>query len=69
MKKTLCEDCAHKYRCDADRLACSQFRFFVNTGQVSGAEGRVPTRAIYIDVFHTEPSMGRKEKNDTHDTV
>jgi hypothetical protein len=57
-----CIDCAHKYKCDAERLACRQFRFFVETGRSSEAEHRVPTRAIYIDVFHNEPVMTRREK-------
>lgn len=62
MKKTLCEDCAHKYRCDADRLACTQFRFFVNTGRMPVDSARYPTREIYYDVFYSEPHMpARKE--------
>ena len=56
-----CQDCQHKYKCDEQRLACSQFRFFVNTGAISESIHRVPTRKIYIDIFHTEPQMIRKE--------
>jgi len=60
---TLCENCGHKYKCDAQRLACPQFKFFVDTGHISEATHRAPTRAIYIELFHTEPAMTpRKEK-------
>lgn len=57
-----CVGCSHKYKCDAERLACTQFRYFVNTGFNSDVEHRMPTRAIYIDIFHNEPQMTpRKE--------
>jgi len=56
-----CQDCQHKYQCDEKRLACSQFRFFVNTGAISEAIHRNPTRKIYMEVFHTEPQMIKKE--------
>lgn len=57
-----CIDCKLKYKCDAERLACTQFRFFVSTGRLSDAPYRYPTRAIYMDVFHNEPAMPpRKE--------
>jgi hypothetical protein len=62
MTKELCANCSHKYKCDAEHLACPQFKFFVDTGRVSEATHRVPTRAIYIELFHTEPAMPpRKE--------
>jgi hypothetical protein len=62
MKPTLCADCSHKYKCDAERLACPQFRFFVNTGRLSEAAYKTPTRKIYIEIFHSEPLMTpRKE--------
>ena len=57
-----CQGCKLKYKCDAERLACTQFRFFVETGRLSDAPYRYPTRAIYMDVFHKEPAMPpRKE--------
>jgi len=56
-----CENCAHKYKCDEQRLACQQFRFFVNTGAISEAAHRRPTREIYADIFYTNPYMKRKE--------
>ena len=57
-----CIDCKLKYKCDAERLACTQFRYFVDTGRTSEAMYRYPTRAIYIDLFHKEPAMPpRKE--------
>ena len=67
MTKEPCTNCAHKYKCDAERLACPQFRFFVQTGRVSEAEHKQPTRAIYIDLFHTEPAMPpRSVTNETY---
>jgi len=60
-QKEPCTNCSHKYKCEAERLACSQFRFFVETGRLSEATYRTPTRAIYIDVFYKELSMGKKE--------
>jgi hypothetical protein len=60
-QKEPCINCSHKYKCEAERLACSQFRFFVETGRVSEAIHHSPTRAIYIDVFYKEPTMGKKE--------
>jgi len=56
-----CIDCRHKYRCDADRMACENFRFFVNTGHSHKTLSRWPSREIYIDLFHKEPTMTRKE--------
>jgi hypothetical protein len=56
-----CQDCAHKYKCDGQRLACQQFRVFVNTGAISKAAFINPTREIYADVFYTNPFMNRKE--------
>ena len=55
-----CQGCKLKYKCDAERLACTQFGFFVDTGRISNALYRYPTRAIYMDVFHKEPNMTRK---------
>ena len=57
-----CEDCNHKYRCDEQRLACSQFNFFVNTGRKPESLHREPTRKIYIDIFHTEPEIKPKKE-------
>jgi hypothetical protein len=58
-----CIGCAHKYKCDAERLACAQFRYFVNTSYLSDVAHRVPTREIYVDIFYKEPAMPlRKEK-------
>jgi hypothetical protein len=57
-----CIDCSHKYKCDAERLACRQFRYFVDTGRISEAMHRVPTRGIYIDIFYKEPSIFTKKE-------
>jgi hypothetical protein len=58
-----CKNCSLQYRCDANRLACTQFRFFVNTGRMPVDTARYPTREIYIDLFHNEPAMpARKER-------
>jgi hypothetical protein len=62
MTKEPCIGCSHKYKCDAERLACAQFRYFVNTSYLSDVAHRVPTREIYIDIFYKEPAMPRKEK-------
>lgn len=68
MTKEPCTDCALKYKCDAERLACPQFRYFVNTGYVSEAAHKEPTRAIYFDIFHREPAMPpRSVTNEAHD--
>ena len=62
MTKEPCTGCSHKYKCEAERLACAQFRYFVNTGYISEAAHKNPTREIYIDVFYKEPAMPpRKE--------
>jgi hypothetical protein len=55
-----CIDCKLKYKCDGERLACDQFKFFVDTGRLPNARDRFPTRAIYIDLFHKEPTMTRR---------
>jgi hypothetical protein len=60
-KTSPCEECQHKYKCEEKRLACSQFRYFVNTGAISEAISRMPTRKIYVDIFYTELQMHRKE--------
>jgi hypothetical protein len=58
-----CVGCEHKYKCDAERLACAQFRYFVNTSYLSDVAHRTPTRAIYMDIFYKEPEMNpRKER-------
>jgi len=57
-----CQKCSLQYQCDANRLACTQFRFFVNTGRMPVDSARYPTREIYIDVFHNEPAMTRRER-------
>lgn len=58
-----CTNCPHKYKCDAERLACAQFRYFVNTSYISKVAERIPTREIYIDIFYKEPDMTpRKER-------
>jgi hypothetical protein len=54
LKTIPCNDCSHKYQCDEKRLACAQFRYFVNTGYVSQASHCEPTRNIYADVFYKE---------------
>ena len=62
LKTIPCNDCQHRYRCDEQRLACSQFRYFVNTGFVSQASHCEPTRKIYAELFYKEPEMPpRKE--------
>lgn len=61
MNSEPCVNCEHKYKCDEQRLACAQFRFFVNTSYISEVAHRVPTREIYMDIFHTEPKMVRRE--------
>jgi hypothetical protein len=55
MNANPCQDCLHKYQCDEKRLACAQFRYFVNTGYVSEVAHREPTRKIYAEVFYKEP--------------
>jgi hypothetical protein len=63
-----CADCSDKYKCDAERLACPQFRYFVNTGFISEATHKVPTRAIYVDIFYKEPSIfTKKVTNEAYD--
>jgi hypothetical protein len=59
--KIPCQDCLHKYQCDEKRLACAQFRYFVNTGYVSEVAQRTPTRKIYAEIFYKEPIMPKKE--------
>jgi hypothetical protein len=56
-----CQECKHKYKCDEQRLACTQFRFFVNTGRMPQSIHKEPTRAIYFDVFYREPVMTPKK--------
>jgi hypothetical protein len=58
-----CRKCSLQYRCDEGRLACTQFRFFVNNGYMPVDSARYPTREVYIDIFHNEPAMPpRREK-------
>jgi hypothetical protein len=62
IKFILCTDCPHKYKCEEQRLACAQFRYFVNTGLVSQASYRNPTRKIYAEIFYTDPEMSRRKE-------
>lgn len=55
--KEPCVDCKKKYHCDEQKLACGEFRFFVNTGYRSVSQTRFPSREIYVEIFNTPPSM------------
>jgi len=52
-----CFNCNKKYKCDAQRMACAEFRYFVNTGYTSVTQNRMPSREIYVEVFYTDPSL------------
>lgn len=56
-----CVDCESKYKCDAERLACAEFKFFVNTSYASKTGDFNPTRAIYIEIFYKDPDMLTKK--------
>jgi hypothetical protein len=60
MKTAPCTDCPLKYKCEEQRLACTQFRLFVEKGVVVTDTHRNPTRAVYIDVFYTGPKTERR---------
>lgn len=62
MTKGPCTNCLLKYKCEAERLACAQFRYFVNTSYISDIANKTPTRKIYADIFYNEPIMPKKKE-------
>jgi hypothetical protein len=60
--KDPCLDCDKKYKCDALRMACPEFKFFVETGRYSVTQNRTPSRAVYVELFYTDPTMTYRGK-------
>ncbi|MBU2836552.1 hypothetical protein HF673_12415 [Acidithiobacillus thiooxidans] len=49
--KSPCDGCAHYFKCAEQKLACSDFGFFVRTGRII-EQDRIPSEKRFRLVFH-----------------
>jgi len=47
-----CDECKHSSLCQRESLACTEYEYYVNTGNLLNWRFRFPTRAIFNATMH-----------------
>jgi hypothetical protein len=56
-----CDECEYSAKCKRERLACTEFEYYINTGNILNWKFRFPTRAIfYATMYNPKTSIVTK---------
>ena len=53
-----CNDCEHYHTCAIHEVACEQFEWYVETGEVELVLPRNPTKDIFMEIYFEEELKG-----------
>jgi hypothetical protein len=55
-----CDNCPNNAKCALDLKACRTFQHYVVTGSINAGLSRMPTRAMFNDVFYADEEFTEK---------
>lgn len=53
-----CDDCDQALACAAHEVACEQFEYYVETGEIELVLPKIPTKEIFMEIYFEEELKG-----------